>query len=174
MCRPINQGDSLDKMTWIRDLAQAEKQMEETGVVDVGFNSEKDVEELTLDFLRDLRLAFTETASAFNQIKGSIQGSIKIYGVSKTIADFMLFRNGSRLLFTCRGPGMIVCQLQHGGASAGLPGQAVTAETPGSTEYLKAKWGAFGELVWTHNDLPINLDYLVRFYLSRFVRESVK
>lgn len=70
---------------------------------------------------------------------------------------------------------MIVVQLQHGGASAGLPGQVVsTTESPGSTEYLKAKWGAFGELVWTHNDLPINLDYLVRFYVSRFVRESVK
>lgn len=164
----------MDKMAWIRDLAKAEKQMEETGVVEVGYNAEKDVEELTLDFLRDLRLAFTESASAFNQIKGSVQGSIKIYGVSKTIADFMLFRNGSRLLFTCRGPGMIVVQMQHGGASAGIPGQQVYNESLGSVEYLKAKWGAFGELVWTHNDLPINLDFLVRYYVSRFVRESVK
>ena len=33
---------------------------------------------------------------------------------------------------------------------------------------------AFGDLVWTYQEQPVKVDYLVRYYLTRFIRESAK
>ena len=163
----------MDKLQWIRDLVLAEQQMEESGVVDftAGFDPQKDVEAATVDFMNDLKATFVESASAFNQLKGSTVGNVKIYGISKTPSDFMLFRNGYKLIFSFRKPGLIGVRFNLIG-SGFLPGQE--PESSGKEDLLKAAWGAFGELKWTYNDQLINLDYLVRYYLSRFIRESSK
>jgi hypothetical protein len=164
----------MDKLNWIRDLVKSEQEMEEAGVVDfsAGFNPQTELEEATLDFMNDLKTAFIEAASAFNQLRGSAFGNIKIYGISKTQADFMLFRNGHKLIFSVREPGLI--QLSHSAvATQYIPGQGPQASSV-SQESLQAHWGAFGELRWTYHEQPINLDYLVRFYLSRFARDSAK
>jgi len=163
----------MDKLQWIRDLVLAEQQMEESGVVDfsAGFNPQRDVEASTIEFMNDLKAAFVEGASSFNQLKGSAVGNLKIYGISKTKADFMLFRNGYKLIFALRKPGLVGICFNQIGASL-LPGQE--GETGDKEDLLKAAWGAFGELKWTYSDQLINLDYLVRYYLSRFIRESSK
>jgi len=164
----------MNKLQWIRELVLSEQQMEESGVVDfsAGFDPQKDVEVSTTEFMNDLKAAFVESASAFNQLKGSTIGNVKIYGISKTKADFMLFRNGYKLIFAFRKPGLIgICFNQIG--TSFLPGQE-KMEADGKEDLLKAAWGAFGELKWTYNDQLINLDYLIRYYLSRFIRESSK
>ncbi|MCB0366749.1 MAG: hypothetical protein H6624_10810 [Bdellovibrionaceae bacterium] len=164
----------MDKLQWIRDLVLAEQQMEESGVVDfsAGFDPGKDVDQATIEFMNDLKAAFVESASAFNQLKGSSVGNVKIYGISKTKSDFMLFRNGYKLIFALRKPGLIGIRFNLIGSSF-LPGQE-PEQVSGKEDLLKAAWGAFGELKWTYNDQLINLDYLVRYYLSRFIRESSK
>lgn len=162
----------MDKLNWIRDLVKSEQQMEEAGVVDfsAGFNPQAELEEETIEFMNQLKSAFVESASAFNQLRGSNTGSIKIYGISKTQADFMLFRNGHKLIFSIQSAGII--QISRNAVSTG-PLPTVTT-TEGEVEYLQAFWGAFGELRWTYQQQHVNLDYLVRFYLSRFARESAK
>lgn len=169
-------GDGMEKITWIKDLVLAEQQMEDSGMVDMtaGFDPERELENATAEFLLDLKTAFVESASTFNQLKGSGLGTIKIYGISKTQADFMLFRNGFKLIFSLRQPGLITVTFNTT-APHFVPGQAaVDTQSPAPVDHLKARWGAYGELAWTSNDLPINLDYLVRYYLSRFVKESAK
>ena len=165
----------MEKINWIKDLVLAEQSMEDTGMVDMtaGFDPERELENATSDFLSDLKSAFVESSAAFNQLKGSAVGTIKIYGISKTRSDFMLFRNGFKLIFSLKHPGLISVTFNTT-APHFVPGQ--TAEMPNTApvDSLKARWGAYGELVWTSNDLPINLDYLVRYYLSRFVKESAK
>ena len=86
----------MEKLNWIKELVLAEKQMEDAGMVDMeaGFDPSSQVEESTVEFITDLKASFVEAASAFNQLKGSTLGQIRIYGISKTKADFMLFRNG--------------------------------------------------------------------------------
>lgn len=165
----------MDKLQWIRDLVLAEQQMEESGVVDVsaGFDPSQDVSLTTVEFMNDLKAAFVESAAAFNQLKGSSLGLVKIYGISKTQADFMLFRNGYKLIFTIRKAGLIGIRFNQIGSSF-LPGQNLDETNSGKEDLLKAAWGAFGELKWTYNEQLINLDYLVRYYLSRFIRESSK
>jgi hypothetical protein len=167
----------MEKINWIKDLVLAEQQMEDTGMVDMsaGFDPERELETATAEFLTELKSAFVESASAFNQLKSSSVGTIKIYGISKTQADFMLFRNGFKLIFSLKHPGLITVTF-NATAPTFVPGQTADQNQTGAgpADNLKARWGAYGELVWTSNDLPINLNYLVRYYLSRFVKESAK
>lgn len=160
-------------MNWIKELVVAEQQMEDAGVVDMtaGFDPERQLEEATVDFLNDLKVAFVEASSAFNHLKGSTLGHIRIYGISKTQADFMLFRNGFKLIFGMRQPGLIA--ISYSAAISGyVPGQPKMDEV--AHDDLRAEWGAFGQLNWTYNERPIQLDYLIRYYMSRFVRDSAK
>ncbi len=167
-------GVGLEKLNWIRELVLAEKQMEDAGVVDftAGFDPQQQLEEATLEYLADLKAAFLEAASAFNQLKGSHLGQLKIYGISKTRADFMLFRNGHKLIFSMRQPGQIMVSYNTMGSNF-LPGQTA-APDQARYDLIAAHWRAFGELRWMYNDQDVNMDYLVRFYTSRFVRESAK
>lgn len=163
----------MDKLNWIRELVRSEQEMEEAGVVDfsAGFDPQSDLEEATLDFMNDLKAAFVEAASAFNQLRGSTLGNIKIYGISKTQADFMLFRNGHKLIFSVKESGLI--HVTHSSVSSHyIPGQSVSGTS--QPESLQAHWGAFGELKWTYRDQPLNIDYMVRYYMSRFARDSAK
>lgn len=164
----------MEKLNWIKELVLAEQQMEEAGVVDMeaGFDPARQVEEATTDFIQDLKTGFVEAASAFNQLKGSAHGQIRIYGISKTKADFMLFRNGYKLIFSMRQPGLITVSHSSAGAHY-IPGQNKPEDAPPS-DMLRASWGAFGQLIWTYNEHEINMDYLVRYYMSRFVKDSAR
>lgn len=169
----VPKGWSVDKLSWIKELVAAEQQMEDAGIVDMtaGYDPDRQLEEATLDFLNDLKLAFVEAASAFNQLKGSSLGHIRIYGISKTKSDFMLFRNGYKLIFSMRHAGIV--SVSYSAAVTGfVPGQAKIDD--GAQDILKADWGAFGQLNWTFEERPIQLDYLIRYYMSRFVRDSAK
>ena len=163
----------MEKLEWIKELVLAEQQMEEAGVVDMeaGFDPQRALGEATLDFINDLKVSFVEAASAFNQLKGSTLGHLRIYGISKTQADFMLFRNGYKLIFSMKSPGLITVSVSSAGAHY-VPGAAAEVEKP--KDDLRAAWGAFGQLVWTYNNHQINIDYLVRYYVSRFVKDSAR
>jgi hypothetical protein len=123
-----------------------------------------------------LKTAFVDAASSFNQLKGSTVGRIKIYGISNTHADFMLFRNGFKLIFSLKEPGVLGIRFHYVGAgfvqvnAASDNGQ----KPPSEEDVLIARWGAFGDLVWTYQEQPVKTDYLVRYYVTRFIRESAK
>ena len=165
----------MEKLSWIKELVVAEQQMEDAGVVDMeaGFDPNRQVDEATYDFITDLKAIFVEAAAAFNQLKASTLGQIRIYGISKTKADFMLFRNGYKLIFTVRQPGTIVVSYSSAVAQY-VPGSPVKPDEGKAADLLRASWGAFGQLIWTYNDHSINMDYLVRYYMSRFVKDSAR
>jgi hypothetical protein len=171
-------GGVMDKLHWIKDLVLAEQQMEDSGMVDfsAGYDPAVNLELETVEYLRDLKAAFVESASAFNQLKGSTIGTLKIYGISNTRADFMLFRNGFKLIFSMSQPGSIKIYMNHIGSSfvPGMETPDATVSPQNSEDILSARWGAFGDLNWTYKDQAVKLDYLVRYYLSRFIKESAK
>lgn len=160
----------MEMIHWIKDLVKAEQKMEETGVIDLTADETSvHVEADTIDFLEDLKTCLVEAASAFNQLKGSTLGGVKVYSIAKTRADFMLFRNGFKLIFAMKRPGEIEIYYSTIGS---LPGSIRQQEQPRET--IQAKWGAFGELKWTFNGQPLKIDYLVRHYMTRFIKESAK
>ncbi len=168
----------MDKLTWIKELVRAEQNMEESGVVDFnsGFDPQTILMTESIDFLNTLKSVFVEASSSFNQLKGSSVGRIKIYGISNTNADFMLFRNGFKLIFSLREPGVTGIRFHYVGAGfVQVPAASENGgPTPGEEDFLIARWGAFGDLVWTYHDQPVKIDYLVRYYMTRFIRESAK
>lgn len=161
-------------MEWIKELVLAEQKMEDSGLIDLSSADQDHIlDEQTVDYLRDIKTAFIEAASAFNQMKGTSLGTAKIYGISNTKADFMLFRNGFKLIFSMRRPGEI--EVYHS-----LIGSHFLANPVGESEnisekdVLKAQWGAFADLNWFYKNMPVRIDFLVRHYFSRFIRESAK
>lgn len=168
----------MEKLAWIKDLVRAEQKMEESGVVDfsAGFDPQQLLVSESIDFLNILKNAFIEAASSFNQLKGSSVGRIKIYGISNTHADFMLFRNGFKLIFSLKEPGVIGIRFHYVGATfVQVPAASDNGQkTPTDEDLLFARWGAFGDLVWTYQEQPVKIDFLVRYYMTRFIRESAK
>lgn len=168
----------MGKLDWIKELVRAEQQMEESGVIDfgAGFDPEKQLNAQTQEFLLKLKDTFVESASAFNLMKGAAFGGIKIYAIANTESDFMLFRNGFKLIFTKKQAGTVSVNFQYQGAGF-VPGANAAeriAESLMNEDRIEARWGAYGEIVWTHKELPVNVDFLVRYYVTRFIRESAK
>ncbi len=173
----------VDRTSWIKDLVRAEEDMEQEGIVDAEMHVDKDrilVTE-TLRFLQSLKNSFIEAATTFNDLKSSPVGRIKIYGIAKTHADFMLFRNGYKMIFGLKAPGKISIRFNFIGASyiptARDPEPQIHgsgAQTLMEEHVIDSQVGAFGEVEWVFKGHKFALDNLVRHYTSLYVRESAK
>lgn len=168
----------MDRIAWIKDLVRAEQKMEESGVVDFsfGFDPQQLLFTESTAFLNAVKSTLIDASSSFNQLKGSGVGRIKIYGISNTHADFMLFRNGFKLIFSLKEPGVIGIRFHYVGSGFVQVAAASDNGTrvPTEEDILIARWGAFGDLIWTYHEQPIKVEYLVRYYMTRFIRESAK
>ncbi|HRK07058.1 MAG TPA: hypothetical protein PLZ57_04765 [Pseudobdellovibrionaceae bacterium] len=167
-------GPRQDRLGWIKELVRSEMRMEETGVVDMTpvFDPRAILATESLAFIEDIKTAFIDACSAFNQLKSSALGRVKIYAVANTHADFMLFRNGYKLIVSVKEPGAISLRFVFQGAAFG--GYAGATAGQQDEDVLIARWGAFGDLTWTYQDQPVKIEYLVRYYLTRFIRESAR
>lgn len=170
----------MTELNWLKELVRFEQDLEESGMVDfsAGFDPNKELIIQSVRFMNDLKEKFVDYASTFNELKGGAIGGIKIYGISNTQADFMLFRNGYKLIFELDEPGKVCIRPRHQGVSI-VPGSEAAHATNGDTyvkedDELIATWGPFGEVKWTYKKQQINLDFLVRYYMSKFVRESTR
>lgn len=163
---------------WIKDLVKFDQEIEESGIIDMaaGFDPDKEIVSQSFEFITSLKNSFVDLATTFNQLKGTTLGSIKVYGISNTHADFMLFRNGFKLIFSLEEAGKISIKSRHQGLGF-VPGSVASEskkEKEHSDRFLVARWGAFGELKWFFDEQEVNKDFLVRYYISKFVRESAK
>lgn len=169
-----------DKLFWIKDLVHAEDQMEESGMIDLslGLDNEQVLMRETLRFMTEVKNQIIEAATAFNELKTSPLGRIKIYGIAKTQADFMLFRNGFKMIFAIKEAGAVSIRFNFMGPSY-IPQTIPTAMANSNTAVMEehtiqARKGAFHELVWTFQDQPVHLASLVRYHITLFIRESSK
>ncbi len=167
----------MEKLDWVKELVVAEQEMEESGVVDFSTvqGEEINLKNETIKFLSELKGTFIDYVSAFNQMKGSMIGRLKIYGISQTDADFMLFRNGFKLIFTMREPGHIGIIFSF--LATSFIGLNKTQETPSTTlqeDTIDAQIGPFLKTNWTYQGQPFQIDQMVRYYLTRFIKESAR
>ena len=169
----------MEKVSWIKELVKAEQQMEESGLVDMsfGFEPENILFNDTVQFLLGLKTEFVDASTSFNELKPSAIGRIKIYGIAKTHADFMLFRNGFKMIFSVKAPGQISVRFNFIGTNyIPTPGAETSAanSTVMDEHIVEAKWGAFGEIIWSYQGLPVKMEYMVRHYMTLFIKESSK
>ena len=167
----------MEKIDWIKELVNAEQQMEESGLVDMtyGYDADRMLAQETLQFLLQLKTEFVDSSSAFNELKSSPLGRVKVYGIAKTHADFMLFRNGFKMIFSLKAPGEIAIKFNFIGSNPiPTPGSDQSGTNLIEEQVVQAKWGPFGEIVWTFQGHAIKFDYMVRHYMTLFLKESSK
>lgn len=172
-------GDHMEEtqnIEWIQELIRNEQQMENSGLVDFSpvINKDNLILSSSIEFLKELKTDFINNADIFNQLKGSTNGLIKVYGIAKTHADFMLFRNGYKLVFNMLNPGKIQITFHHLSSPFlnAHPATETNSAIPNGT--IDAAWGAFNEVRWVSDKKPVSNSHLVKFYLRTFVQNSTK
>ena len=172
-----------DKWSWIKDLVRSEEQMEETGIVDlaIGLDNERVLMNETLSFIEKIKNDLVEASNAFNQMKSSPLGTIKIYGIARTQSDFMLFRNGFKMIFSAKSPGVISIRFNFISPShfitkttAPANSQAAAASTLMDEHIIEAQKGAFGDIEWCFQGKAVKISSIVKYHLSLFIKESAK
>lgn len=170
---------SFDRLNWIKSLVQAEEQMEQSGFVSMTTTStlENSIKQDTIQFLNQMKEKLIEASVAFNEMKTSPVGRLKIYGVAQTVADFMLFRNGYKMIFSMKQPGMISIRFNFLGPQQTLPAVPTMQRSVANLmeeHLIVAKKGPFQDLEWTFQDQPVKLENVVKYHLTLFVQESAK
>lgn len=167
----------MERLSWVKELVRSEDSMETKGQVDLRSTlaPERILVRESVNFLNTLKQSFVEASAIFNESKISTLGRIKIYSIAKTNADFMLFRNGFKMVFSMKAPGTMSIRFNFIGTSynvSEIPVSATTSVAQVDESLIQAQLGAFGEVIWTFQNKPISMEALVRYHFTLFVRES--
>ncbi|MGZ3689885.1 MAG: hypothetical protein ACXVAX_00190 [Pseudobdellovibrio sp.] len=166
---------SKENKTWIRELVAADEQIEKSVMIDMnlGLDTQRILVNETITYLIRLKTDFAEAAANFNELKPSALGRIKVYGIAKTHADFMLFRNGYKMIFSIKNAGLISIRFHYvGNLAIPQPQSKENTTIVMDEELIEAKWGAFEEVLWNYKGLNFKSEYLVRHYMTIFIKES--
>jgi hypothetical protein len=166
---------------WVHELAKSELNPSSPSVFNSNdrFDPKQIVEESTIEFLEELRDLFTIFAKVFNGYSeaNSRYSEVRIYGVANTAADFMLFRNNVKLVFSNTAHGIISATFyQHSRGAVAIDGAPVEANTmvPGARDNqdIIAQIGPFLDVKWTFQGESVNPEQLVKYYFVEFVKLS--
>ena len=163
---------------WIESLALDEINMEESGVIDFNhhLNIEYILEESSIDFMSNLREIFEIFVSKFNEYRTSNNSNyaIKMFKISNTVNDFMLFRNSLKLVAARKASDVISIGLLSN--SGGIYSARMdTHDSPNNSAHeIRAHIGPFNEVSWRFNGEPVKLEALVKHYLTEFIRLSAR
>ncbi len=153
--------------------------MEESGYIRFAdaANPTRILEESSVELVNKIKDRFEFYVSLFNQYRvNRDQGRmIKVFRISNTVNDFMLFRNTLKLIVARRSPDVISIGFLSN--SGGLFAPRVPGEnSPGmpNIHELKAHVGPFNQVTWRYQGETIEVESLVRFYLSEFIRNSAR
>lgn len=163
---------------WIENLALEEINMEESGVVNFNehLNPIRRLEESSIEFMELLRERFDIYVSRFNELRtgNGSQKAIKMFKISNTVNDFMLFRNSLKLVVARRSEDVINIGFL---ANNGSPFSArMNYEDKASFKLheIKAHIGPFNEITWRFQGEILDIDALVRHYLTEFIKHSAQ
>ena len=163
---------------WIENLALEEINMEESGVINFNehLNPINLLEESSIDLMEQLRERFEIYTTKFNEFRSSKDNnrSIKVFKISNTINDFMLFRNSLKLVVARRSADVITIGFLSN--SGGLFAARLNFEPNASTKLheIKAHVGPFNNITWRFQGEKVEVDALVKHYLTEFIKHSAR
>ncbi len=173
----LNNASSIDnaitssrELPWPAELALEERRMLREGVVDYSqpINQTEYVRKLSLDYVKNLQKNFKGVLEQFNFTRKDAEALAQIYRVSGTECDFMLFRNGVKLVVSAQKAGRVVFAFNQ------YLGQ-VYAPTSGVQSFeLEAALGAFQQLHWTYRGERVSSEDVVRYFFTEFVKQSAR
>jgi len=162
-------------LDWVHELARNELNPEAANIFNSvnQFDPKQIIEESTIGFLQQLRELFQAHARAFNAYSENNAkfSDIKIYGITNTPADFMMFRNNVKLVFANTAHGIVNATFnQHVRKDLAVDG-ANNAGRALSQDIL-AQMGPFLDVSWTYQGEKVNPERLVKYYFIEFVKAS--
>lgn len=164
---------------WIEQLALDEINAEESGIINFNehLNPDRLLEEASLELMEELKELFEVFVTRFNELRGSNEGtgSIKIFKISNTINDFMLFRNSLKLVVARKSLDVITIGLlsNSGGAfAARINSQNPTADR--KLHEIRAHVGPFNRISWRFMGEEVDRQALCRHYLTEFIKHSAR
>lgn len=158
---------------WVHELAKNELNPEAANIFNTvnQFDPKQIIEESTIEFLEQLRELFTAYTRVFNGYSENNAkfSDMKIFGITNTPADFMLFRNNVKLVFANTAHGIINATFtQHSRADIAAPGTDVRRQS----QDIIAQIGPFLDVIWTYQGEKVNPARLVKYYFVEFVKAS--
>jgi hypothetical protein len=173
------QDDPISSQSWLHELARAEVYPEADRLLNLqsSLDPHQLVEESTIEFLTELRKAFSEYARLFNSYSddGNRFQPIKIYSLAGTAADFMIFRNQVKLMVSNSSHGLIQFRFaRHVHTSVMIDGQSHNKDQDefGEAEQLTAEMGPFRRIFWTFQAEKVEPIEVAKFYFAEFVRTT--
>ncbi len=155
---------------WIHELARAESSPEAEALFQLNHASapHQAVEESTVDYLTDLRAFFQEYVRIFNSQSeaGKKYSEIKVFNLTQGAADFMLYRNGIKLIVANTTHGIIQFSYdKHMIAGASAPELSIP-----QGEELLAQLGAFGSVHWMYRSERVESEQVAKHFFGEFTR----
>ncbi len=159
---------------WIESLVVDEINMEESGIVhfndhiDPGLN----LEDSSIDIVEELRSKFEVFIYKFNQLRSDPNKEIKIFKISETINDFLLFRNSLKLIVSRISNEIIRIGFMNNSGNFFSTRNVQGVDSNPVFHEIHAHLGAFNKVTWRYKDDEVDLDAVVKFYLSEFIKQS--
>lgn len=154
---------------WAAQLAFHERRLEKEGTVDYGvpFRRQELLAEKTKEFARILQHTFRKHVEHFNQARKSAAHAIHVYRVSRSEEDFLMYRNGVKLIVSAQRAGRISLSFNQFIAPVSQGEQHSNVE-------LEAIWGPFDQLLWTYKGERVQLMDIVRYFISELAFQSFR
>jgi hypothetical protein len=156
--------------TWIHELVRAENSPEADALLRLSHASapQQAIEESTVEFLSDLRAYFQEYVRLFNSLSeaGKKFSEIKIFNLTQGAADFMLYRNGIKLIVANTTHGVI----QFSYDKHMIAGAGTTEFNIPQSEDLLAQLGAFGTVHWSYRSERVESEQVAKHFFGEFTR----
>lgn len=165
-------------MDWVHELAKNELNPEAANIFNTvnQFDPRQIIEESCIEFLEELREFFTAFSRIFNGYSESNNkfSEMKIYGITNTPADFMVFRNNVKLVFANTAHGIITATfVQHIRGDLAVDGSSASSgEGKKQSHDIIAQIGPFLDVVWTYQGEKVNPSRLVKYYFVEFIKAS--
>jgi len=154
---------------WIHEIARAEASPEAEALYNLtaGAGPQQAIEESTVDFLTDLRAYCQEYIRVFNSLSegGKKFAEIKIFNLTQGAADFMLYRNGIKIIManTTHGAIQISYDRHQTGSNSAM-------STMPDAEEILAHVGAFGKVYWMYRSEKVESEQVGRHFFGEFTR----
>lgn len=164
--------------TWIENLALDEINMEESGVINFNehLNPLRLLEEASIDLMENLKELFEIYTTKFNEFRGRRDGTqaIKMFKISNTVNDFMLYRNSLKLVVARRSEDVITIGFLSNSGGAFAARSNYEESSSKSIHEIKAQVGPFNNILWKFQGENVDIDALVRHYLTEFIKHSAR
>ena len=157
---------------WIYELARAEASPEADALYRLNQSAapQQAIEESTVEFLTDLRAYFQEYVRVFNAQSeaGKKYPEIKIFNLTQGAADFMLYRNGIKLIVANTTHGIVQISYDKHLIAGAVPSELSIPQA----EEILAQFGAFGSVHWMYRSERVESEQVAKHFFAEFARVS--